>query len=521
MDDNVALISRDVETPLPPVGDIPVIRHTIEEADQVSPLFCFGVEDIEPGSLYMAEAWVFIPASFSGSSVGLVMVGYFSEAFVRAKIEVRDEWQRISVTSRIPSSQTRAVPGLAAKAEPGSIIFSAGWNLRRAAQGVVRRTFGKAQTYKLVFLDRLVQDEIASAETAGLMSVMPCLPDVEVAIPPVSFGQISPPEGEVVQWPPDCWDLRSYAVRDARCYELRDALVHGEQGIVTVGDMLIGDSLYLANAGFAGFEQLGNDRFQLSGSEPDVEIDRGAHMLCGYVGNRNYAHWWMDVVPALLVPPFHHAFHGSQLLMPKRRQSWQTQTLELLPEVEGRSVFVGEYTRVACGTLRYVPKIMQSDLSPHPFRSEILSAIKRRAGWRGETGRRIYVTRRDASARRLLNEEEAVVMLERHGFEAVTLTGMPVREQIKLFASASHVIGSHGAGLGNVVFCAPGSVLCEFQMKTNVQWSIRRIAAVSRMAYGCIMGLATSDEADVNKRDWTIELADLQRVLDSPSFSLA
>ena len=96
---------------------------------------------------------------------------------------------------------------------------------------------------------------------------------------------------------------------------------------------------------------------------------------------------------------------------------------------------------------------------------------------------------------------------------------MKLAEQIKLFASASHVVGAHGAGLGNVIFCGPGSVLCEFQMTSNVQWTIRRLAAVTNMRYGCLMGTAADESVAVNLRDWTIDLSELASVVKSPGFA--
>ena len=95
---------------------------------------------------------------------------------------------------------------------------------------------------------------------------------------------------------------------------------------------------------------------------------------------------------------------------------------------------------------------------------------------------------------------------------------MKLAEQIKLFAAASHVIGAHGAGLGNVIFCPPGAALCEFQMMSNVQWSIRRLAAVTNMRYGCLMGAELDDAAPLALRDWSIDLGKLSSVLTSEEF---
>jgi capsular polysaccharide biosynthesis protein len=38
---------------------------------------------------------------------------------------------------------------------------------------------------------------------------------------------------------------------------------------------------------------------------------------------------------------------------------------------------------------------------------------------------------------------------------------MTARQQMRVFGEASHVVGVHGAGLTNVLFCAPGTRVLE------------------------------------------------------------
>jgi len=282
--------------------------------------------------------------------------------------------------------------------------------------------------------------------------------------------------------------------------------------------MLVAETLHMAYPALQGFEAALDHRLALRNAEPELWVDAASHLLCGHVGNRNYAHWWVDVVPALMVPPFHDAFDGTTLIWPTTRTAWQAQTLELLPETKGRSLFIGEHSRVGCHELRIVPKVTNSDYEPHPFRHSIIDALKKRVRHDSSGGRRLYISRRDAGARRLVNEDDVSALLERHGFETIVLTGQPVAEQIALFASASHVVGAHGAGLGNVIFCPNNAALCELQMSSSINWSIRRLAAVFGLRYGCILGKANDDTAPVYLRDWWIALDQLKRVLDDRSF---
>lgn len=79
---------------------------------------------------------------------------------------------------------------------------------------------------------------------------------------------------------------------------------------------------------------------------------------------------------------------------------------------------------------------------------------------------RLYVRRRDALTRRVVNEEEVLAALVPLGFEAVDLERLSVAAQVDLFARAAVVVGPHGAGMTNLVFCPPGAGLVEFMPRT-------------------------------------------------------
>ena len=62
-----------------------------------------------------------------------------------------------------------------------------------------------------------------------------------------------------------------------------------------------------------------------------------------------------------------------------------------------------------------------------------------------------------ADAERALRDEPSVL----GNFRVVELEREPLPQQARLFASARVVIGAHGAGLSNAVFCAPGTLVVE------------------------------------------------------------
>jgi hypothetical protein len=378
------------------------------------------------------------------------------------------------------------------------------------------------KTYEVVSIADLANGTKGSADISAVTRD-PCLPPLSVSIPPISFGQVAKPQFDFNDFPAGTWDEAEYYVYDGFVYTIKDAVVHGEIGVVTVGDFLIRETLYLVFPEAWGMKWIDDYHIEMPTIESRLSVDVGAHVLCGAAGNRNYGHWWSNVIPALLIPPFAGTFSGSTLLMPRVRTEWQRATLNLIPEVRGRSLFLGEGISVQCGELKIVPRITWSDYTPHPLRLNLYSELKRRVGAKkGKSGRKLFISRADSTVRKLVNEAELAELASGHGFEIIVLGALSVSDQIRLFAEASHIVAAHGAGLANVVFASPGTVLCELHKETTVQWSIRRQAAIIGLKYGCLIGRDVLQDDDaalqIHDRSWHLPVEDLRDVLDREPF---
>jgi capsular polysaccharide biosynthesis protein len=74
---------------------------------------------------------------------------------------------------------------------------------------------------------------------------------------------------------------------------------------------------------------------------------------------------------------------------------------------------------------------------------------------------RLYISRRKAANRRIVNESEISPLLKEHGFEIVLCEDLSLGEQVRLFARTTATIGGHGAGLTNLIYCMPDSFVGE------------------------------------------------------------
>ena len=91
--------------------------------------------------------------------------------------------------------------------------------------------------------------------------------------------------------------------------------------------------------------------------------------------------------------------------------------------------------------------------------------------------KRIFISRKDAPFRKILNEDEIFKLFETKGFKRYVLGEMSVIDQILLFYNAEIIVGEHGAGLTNLLFCKANTKVIElFQALIPIDfWWISRV----------------------------------------------
>ena len=341
------------------------------------------------------------------------------------------------------------------------------------------------------------------------------IPPIDVHIPPISYGQVRPPERETWQYPENNWFEPAYPIHDGFLYTLKNAVVHGELGIISVDGYVLTESLHLALPEFNGLVWLDPEHLGMPNPEPYLRVPRAVHALCGYVGNRNYAHWWVDVVPVAGFAIYRNLIADHTLLFQPFLAGYQRQTIALMPEIAGRYVNIEAAGRVRCDELLFVPRFTAADYTPHPGRMGFIAELKRRVGAESRTRRRLYLSRRDATARPLSNADEIEGIAAGCGYEVVTTSGLSVADQIRMFSEAERLISPHGAGLANMLFCPAWSRVLELQYDQCINWSLRRLAAVVPMSYGCVVGRQEprrpeQGEEEARDNPWSLDPAEFR-----------
>jgi hypothetical protein len=70
-----------------------------------------------------------------------------------------------------------------------------------------------------------------------------------------------------------------------------------------------------------------------------------------------------------------------------------------------------------------------------------------------EFSKKIFISRKDAQTRKMLNEDDVFAIFEEKGFKRYVLSNMSIKDQILLFKNAEIIVGALGSGLTNVIFC--------------------------------------------------------------------
>ena len=151
-----------------------------------------------------------------------------------------------------------------------------------------------------------------------------------------------------------------------------------------------------------------------------------------------------------------------------------------------------DWYRVA--KLRYISPSRRDSLvplwnegSPSTFVADFYREFLSQLGIQHRPERRVYLSRKRAPKRRILNEERIEHILARAGFECIAAEDYTILEQISLFASTKILIGPHGAGLGNMVFMSPGAHVVEFMPDDYTFPFFQNLAAICGIGYSSLL----------------------------------
>jgi len=244
---------------------------------------------------------------------------------------------------------------------------------------------------------------------------------------------------------------------------------------------------------------------------------KGRAALLGNRGfsNDNYYHFWADVISDIWyirrnIPP---SELPNTYLVPFVGLAWQWDILHSCGLRDDQIIPCSRYDVLSFEKL-IIPFRDRGAVNLPPWLS---SAIHQMSGWSPKTvkgTRLIFVSRADATRRRVVNEAVIRERLVQEGFEVYTLDGMSFREQQSLFASASIICAPHGAALTNLVWCGPGTVVIDLLSEQHLTPCFKELAEQNQVVYyPCVCKKVESEDLGI-EGDIAVSVCQIEFVMN-------
>lgn len=224
-----------------------------------------------------------------------------------------------------------------------------------------------------------------------------------------------------------------------------------QAGIVLCNGKIYQDSLWA----WSPLYKAPSDLFPLPTAEKTEEIVA----TIALEGFSNYYHWITEILPRIHLLQ-KASCHYDKLYTPSLRYAFQKVTLQALGIDLTTVIEATAETHLAPKKLIFPSQVAQSCITPL-WVVDFLHATFLKDYQVQNGKRRIFITRENASIRKIINEQEIFDFIEPYGFEKVAMEKLSVFEQAQLAQEAEIIMGTHGAGMTNIIFARPETKVIE------------------------------------------------------------
>jgi len=174
----------------------------------------------------------------------------------------------------------------------------------------------------------------------------------------------------------------------------------------------------------------------------------------------NYFHWMFETIPRLLllkklgIKPDYFVVGNDKSFKKESLKNLAIASEKIIPANDNLHIFADELV---------VPSLPINSGNPTPLVCNFLreTFLKKPSKEYLSKYEKIYVARGNVKERKVGNEKEVEDFLSKKGFVSITLDGLSIEEQAKIFASAKVIVAAHGAALSNLAFCRKGTKIIE------------------------------------------------------------
>jgi capsular polysaccharide biosynthesis protein len=254
-----------------------------------------------------------------------------------------------------------------------------------------------------------------------------------------------------------------------------------------------------------------------------VRVQSGRCVLLVGPGHRIWGHWLVDFLPKLaLLLECGYDLEQLTYLLPSDAPAFGAALLDLVGIPHDRILRYDPISERVRPDELLIPTMLRSNARTSPLFARAVRTLAARITARHAMSTaadspcptRVFLSRARSGreARALRNRARIEAMAAEAGFAIVHPEHMPLIDQVRLFAGASHIMGEYGSALHGTIFSPAGTVVAALRGTGSpiagfLQSSIGRAL---RQPTGYVFGPTENDRLE----SFTVDEADLRRCLD-------
>ena len=227
----------------------------------------------------------------------------------------------------------------------------------------------------------------------------------------------------------------------------------------------------------------------------------------GASGNFNYYHWLFDMLPKIQLYLEIYDIKDLDYLYSHKLKNYQIQALIPLGLEKINIIDSQKYRHIQSDEIICTDPISynsgyfseQSKFIPlwvvEWLRNTFLECAKKFT-----CNDKIFIDRSGSVSKhcQFINDKEISEFLVNKGFTKYKTENLNFFEEVYLFQNANYVIGSHGAGLANLVFCKKGTKIIEIRPKNYTNTLYSKLSDINNLDYRLISTDAMETQSQSN-----------------------
>jgi len=217
-------------------------------------------------------------------------------------------------------------------------------------------------------------------------------------------------------------------------------------------------------------------------------------ILCqGASGINNYSHWLLDILPKIRICEEMYNLKDIDYFYVQNKTPFQIESF--------KKIGIPTNKIIDCGKYKHIKAEKLIALTHHVYEKNdyILNAQKKQPEWsitwlrkkflkikkKVNKNNKVFIDRSDSKSKhcQIINNDVVINFFKKLNFKIYQLSELSFNQQIKIFNNSKIIVGVHGAGLTNFIFCKKNTKILEIRHRLNPNEIYEKIGFFNNLKY--------------------------------------